>query len=112
MSVWQVSPIEDEPETVLERWHVFETPAGTRHFCGFVGALREGRVSTAVMQFDPGTMSGRTASGRVYRLQGPVGFHPDAMYVRSTWLGLSGLSADDITVVEDPGAETARPTGP
>ena len=75
-------------------------------------ALREGRVSTAVMQFDPGTMSGRTASGRVYRLQGPVGFHPDAMYVRSTWLGLSGLSADDITVVEDPGAETARPTGP
>ncbi len=100
MSVWDVSPIEDEPETVLHRWHVFETPAGSRHFCGYVESLREGRVSTAVKQFDPATMTGRTASGRVYSLEGPGGFHPDALYVRSAWLRLNGLGPE-VEVVED-----------
>lgn len=109
MCVWSISPIEDEPETTLYGWHIFETPAGTRHFCGYARAQREGRVSSAVIAFDPATMSGRTASGRVYRLEGPRGSHPDADYVKSAWLARAGC--ESATVVEDlETIETASPS--
>lgn len=108
MGIWNVASIEEEPTTTLHRWQVFETPDGTRHFCGYATAQREGRVSSAVVAFDPATMSGRTASGRVYRLEGPGGLHPDADYVKSFWLERAGYASS--TVVQD--LEAIEPASP
>lgn len=108
MSVWTIAPVAEQPETILHRWHVFETPKGTRHFCGYAMAYGEGRVSSPVVAFDPATMSGRTASGRVYRLDGPPGLHPDAAYVKGIWLARAGFA--ESTVVDD--LEAIEPAAP
>lgn len=109
MSVRTIAPVEEQPETILQRWHVFETPKGTRHFCGYATLHSEGRVSSPVVAFDPRTMSGRTASGRVYHLDGPPGHHPDAAYVKGIWLDRCGFA--ETTIVEDLEAiEAASPS--
>jgi hypothetical protein len=69
MSIWVIAPVTAEPEAVLTRWCIFETDKDTRHFVGYDG--RSGRVSSFIVEFDPKTRKGTTASGRVYQLRGP-----------------------------------------
>ncbi|MGY3581980.1 hypothetical protein ACVIGB_001097 [Bradyrhizobium sp. USDA 4341] len=92
MSVHLVPPVNVEPETVLTRYRVFELPAGTRHFCGYVDSAFEGRVSSGILSWDPDTMIGITRSGRRYRLEGDPGMHPDALYVWGRWKDLNSVS--------------------
>jgi len=111
VSVWLVAPVDEEPGITLVRWHVFMLPDGSRHFCGYDARGHEGRVSTAVETFDPDSMTGRTASGRVYALSGPSGRDEDALYVRGRWLALNGYDFPVVAVdpLGPPGPGNAAP---
>lgn len=100
-SVWSVAPIDDEPEIVLSNWTVFEVTSelwseSTRHFVGYNNLDREGRVSSAIVQFDPEKAIGVTRSGRVYHLQGAQGFgSPDGLYIWKFWCRRSQVTKAD-----------------
>ncbi len=55
MSIWAATPIDETPELELDRWRVFESSAGERHFVGYNLTENEGRVSSAIQSFDPHT---------------------------------------------------------
>jgi hypothetical protein len=85
-SLWKASSIEDTPSLELARWSVYEVdselwPGSTCHFVGYNLTEREGRVSSAIVEFDKEKMVGKTKSGRVYQLCGPPGHDPDADWV-------------------------------
>ena len=87
--VWSVAPVAEEPEVRLRHWSIREIfPERTRHFVGWSQAGREGRVSSAIVTFDPSTRRGVTERGRIYELIGPPGTHPDAEYVWGRWMQL------------------------
>lgn len=99
--IWQVKPVEDEPEICLKNWSIREVhPAGTRHFVGW-NVAGEGRVSSAIVEFDPKKLLGRTASGRVYALLGQPGYDADAEYVFSRWCRIPGQGAETVRDVTD-----------
>lgn len=88
MALYLGKPVEERPEILLSRWSIRETNSGTRHFVGHDVLYRDGRVSTAITTFDPGTRIGETASGRIYRLEGRAGTDSDGEYV---WSRLQAL---------------------
>ena len=78
MPIWRVKPIAEVPEVILDNWTIFEVmtplwPGKTRHFVGYNLGDREGRVSSAIVEFDVEKMLGKTRSGRVYKLAGHQG---------------------------------------
>jgi hypothetical protein len=99
-SFWLMKSIDIEPAAALECWSVRETSRGHRHFCGrtMEGALSESRISSPVIAFDALRRRGKTATGRVYQLEGPAGQSPDVDYLWQRWLGINGLSTwKDVT---------------
>jgi len=68
-------------EVVLGRWSIRETNSERRHFLGLNLAYGDGRVSTPIQSFDPGTRTGVTTSGSTCRLVEPVGQDKDPEYV-------------------------------
>lgn len=93
-SIWRPCSVEQEPETILTQWRVFEVAGDfdsvptTIHFVGYAGY--EGRVCSPVQTYDPTTRRGITRSGRVYELSGPSGWNSDADYVFRRWLLRNG----------------------
>lgn len=90
MPIWKVMSVTEEPQITLEQWKVFELTSElwenpTRHFVGYNRSGREGRVSSAIVEFDPITMVGKTSSGRIYKLVGESGINLDAAYVFNHW---------------------------
>lgn len=99
-AIWGVAPVAEEPEIRLYNWSIRAVlPERTRHFVGWNRASREGRVSSAIVTFDPATRRGVTERGRVYELVGPPGTHPDAEYVWGRWLQLGEVleGFEDVT---------------
>lgn len=92
MTIWRTIPVKDQPHITLAQWQVFELPNGDRHFCGYHYLGREGRVSSRIEDFDPETMTGRTRSGRVYKLAGEPGLNHDALYVWGRWQEINGVT--------------------
>jgi hypothetical protein len=93
-SIWQVSEVRDQPEVTLIEWSIREIhPRGTRHFVGYHPSGREGRVSSAILEFDPVSRQGRTKSGRVYLLFGAPGLNQNAEYVWENWRHIQGAGA-------------------
>jgi hypothetical protein len=82
MPIWNVPTTAEEPKLTLRRWFVIECTDGHRYVLGWCPERHEGRVSTAIISFDPASMTLRTQSGRLYLLAGEPGFDPDAAY---TW---------------------------
>jgi hypothetical protein len=103
--VWACAPVAERPELVLTDWRVFSVPLPgltecTRHFVGYNVTEREGRVSSAIVQFDAATMRGVTKSGRVYALQGRPGRDGDGEYTWSRWKRINDVTdaeAIDVT---------------
>ena len=101
--VWTCAPVAERPELVLTDWAAFEVRlAGnsgrTRHFAGYNVTDREGRASSAIVEFDPVTWRGVTQSGRVYGLRGMPGFTSDGEYTWRRWLAINGVTeAVDVT---------------
>lgn len=87
LSIWKPASVKQEPETKLTQWQVHKVKVGddeTIHFMGYAGY--EGRVCSAVQEFDMTTMRGRTKSGRIYELIGEPGTNRDAIYVWNHWV--------------------------
>lgn len=88
-SGFQFDAVADVPERLLSMWRVEKVWAdedATFHFYGYDHGGLCGRVSTAILSFDPSTMTGNTESGRIYHLIGRSGFCDDADYVMKNWL--------------------------
>jgi hypothetical protein len=99
MSIWLTRPVDQEPSITLRSWKIIETieDKPSRHFVGYNNAGREGRVSSPIVTFDPGTMRGVTHTGRVYELKGPPGLNMDAEYVLDRWKAGYKVDVKDIT---------------
>ena len=100
-SVWASRPISQEPSIQLIRWQVIQLPDGARHCVGYNLAWPEGRVSSPIVSIDLSTMKVITRSGRVYLLDGPPGWHPDAEHVLGIWLHAHGLQREQAVNVSD-----------
>lgn len=70
-----------QPKVWLTSWRVFETDRGTRHFIGHSAEHNIARVSTPIASFDRVKRTGKTSSGREYKLLGPPGLDEEAVYV-------------------------------
>ncbi len=97
MGIWKTTTINETPQIELARWCVYEVdsehwPGRTRHFCGYNLTEREGRVSSAIVFFDKESMTGRTNSGRVYKLVGNSSYDGDASYVWSYFVERNDIS--------------------
>jgi hypothetical protein len=96
--IHQVASVIDEPEIKLTQWSIKECDRKdgrrTRHFIGYDIKGNEGRVSSAIVEFDPARKRARTGSGRVYELVGPSGHHRDADYVWERWMLLQKVKND------------------
>lgn len=92
MTIWRTSPVRDTPILELAQWSVFQTETGERHFVGYNVTEGEGRVSSAVVSYDPETKQGRTSSGRIYQLVGEPGFNGDAAYTWGRWCDVNCVS--------------------
>lgn len=98
MPIWITPSVDLQPSVTLVRWRIFRTETGESHFVGYCLENYEGRVSSAIQQFDPVSLRGVTESGRVYELSGPPGFDEDAMYVWGVWQRvIHVLSSADVT---------------
>ncbi|BDT72773.1 hypothetical protein os4_23180 [Comamonadaceae bacterium OS-4] len=105
--IWQCSPVSEKPEVLLEDWAVYEVKLPwnehrTRHFAGtkIERGGGSGRVSTAIVSFDPTTRRGVTESGRVYELvRQRTGLMRDAEYTWNHWKSLH--RAEDAVDVTD-----------
>lgn len=78
-----VATVDEQPLLTLERWRVYETNRGDRHFIGYCVETHDGRVTTAILSFDAGTKTGITMSGRRYVLKDWPCFDSDAEHVWS-----------------------------
>lgn len=101
MSIWTTLPVEDEPSVTITDWRIFEVIGGgrtTRHFVGYNDSEQEGRVSSAIQNFDIATMKGTTNSGRVYQLSGRPYYNREADYVWDYWKKLNEIENEkDVT---------------
>jgi len=107
MPTWQVAALAAEPEIRLVEWRIMETDRSERHFIGARLDNGTGRVSTAIVEFDPDGMTGVSQSGRVYELVGPPGWNENADYVWSVWRAVNRVSCyADVTdsALRRPGA--------
>lgn len=93
-SLRKAAPVADEPFTYLTAWSVRRVSANIEgkgdsiHLVGW--AEYEGRVSTAIQQYDQTLKQAISRSGRTYQLHGPPGHNRDAEYVWSWWLNYNG----------------------
>lgn len=100
-------PVEDEPDAVMTAWRVIKVlPSGERHLCGWVGY--EGRVSSPVLTFDPQSRIATTRSGRRYRLRGPSGYDPDALWVWQAWSRANGVEFQEDVSMDYEGKSSVR----
>lgn len=81
MPTWASRDVAAQPKVGLTSWRVLETDYGTRHFIGHSVEDNIGRVSTPISSFDRAKRTGRTLSGREYKLLGPPGLDEEAVYV-------------------------------
>lgn len=93
MPIWPITDDPTDTPTVLTDWALFELPSGARHVAGCIPYPREGRVTSAVVEFDVRTLRVVTDSGRVYQLRRRgYGLNLDAEYVWNIWRGRNGVA--------------------
>jgi hypothetical protein len=93
-----------EPIVALAHWSVYEVPLlgpdfnWTRHFVGYAEDQGLPQVSAAIGTFDPEQGTGVSLSGRVFRLVGESGRHPESAVMWARWKLLSDVTHErDLT---------------
>lgn len=84
MPNWNVSALSSEPEVFLSRWRVFETDDGLQRLVGY-DSVDHGRVSSALVTFNPKTMHVLSSDGLTYRLLGEPGSFWDVIDTWDIW---------------------------
>lgn len=98
MPVWSVPDVSAEPHISISDWQIFETQRGSRHFVGSNVRNANGRVSTAIQEFDRSLLRGITSSGRIYQLVGPRGCSANGQYTWEHWCVVNGVASyTDVT---------------
>lgn len=95
--IWNVS---SESEVRLADWSVrrVEDDPPTCHLVGYNTGEGEGRVSSAIVEFQAVEQIATTRSGRRYRLLGRSGGNSDAEYVWNRWCAIHAVTQwTDIT---------------
>lgn len=95
MSVWNVAPVDSQPELTLIRWQMIEVQMAdvTQHYLvGYCLQNNEGRVTSAISHFNPTSLTAVTHSGRTYQLSGPPGNDCDACDVWERLAANSGIT--------------------
>lgn len=103
-SGWKSTVIRQSPDVVLVKWQVFEIfvkGKTTRHFVGYSIADHRGRVSSPILEFDYINKLGKTASGKIYKLEGPVSEYSETEYSWSQWCSKNGVTKFLPVIVED-----------
>lgn len=101
---WKSTIIRESPDVVLIKWQIFEVfikGKTTRHFVGYSIADHRGRVSSPILEFDYINKLGRTASGKIYKLEGPVSEYSETEYSWSQWCSKNGVTKFLPVVIED-----------
>ena len=98
--IHRIVPVDIQPVTVMTCWRLVQVGCvrskRTRHLIG--RADGEGRVTSAIVNFNLHTLQATTKSGRLYVLEGPAGRDLDADYVFDLWLRGQGITCStDIT---------------
>lgn len=103
-NIWNATLVTSEPQKRLCEWQVYRTVQANIqpelfgfHFVGLDIRGGHGAVSSKIVKFDPVTMSGTTISGRVYRLIGVPGVHPDGQYTLIEWAASNQVKMEDAT---------------
>lgn len=97
MPIWKTTPVASVPQIKLASWSIYEVSSEywigrTRHFVGYNLTEREGRASSAIVEFDPVAKRGVTESGRVYELVGAPGNSGDGIYTFNQWCEINKVS--------------------
>jgi hypothetical protein len=105
-----------EPEVFLSRWRIFETDDGLQRLVGY-DSVDHGRVSSALVTFNPKAMQVQSSDGLTYRLLGEPGNFWDVIDTWDIWFHTithgQGGAVKDVTeqmrgkVVDD--GDTQRP---
>lgn len=95
----------DDFAIVIALWSIREVIYGnnnvpTRHLVGFVLQESLGRASSAIQSFDKGKMLIETRSGRLYKLHGRPGDHPDAEHVWRRWMNFNNAKDEKNVTAE------------
>ena len=99
--------VDEEPEVALTKWAIIRAAdSGHYHFIGMKSSAI-GRFSSRIVAFNLSTMTGRTQSGRIYRLQGDPVYENTRLQdcVAKKW----GLNREDVQIVSPTEAALAMP---
>lgn len=100
MPVWATTPVDKEPHLLIDRWLVFEATDGSKPTRHLVGRIKdgEGRVSSAIRDWDPAIMTFTTRSGRRYQVSNNSAMDPEGMYVWTRWQQINNITSfKDVT---------------
>lgn len=86
--------VDKEPALTLACWQAWRVSSGAIHLMGYCLEHGQGRTTTALIAGNAYDRRCVTVSGRQYTLKGPSGRDPDAQWVWSQFLGLTGLTAE------------------
>lgn len=100
MSVWNVDSVELQPCIRLERWRAVRV-GESRFLIGYNLDDREGRVSTAIAEVDPDSLSILTVSGRIYRIVSMPSYCGDAECVLAGWRRINRVAKKATTSATD-----------
>lgn len=86
--------VDEEPALTLAEWQAWRVTSGAIHLMGYCVEHGEGRTTTALVAGNGNYRRCITASGRQYTLIGPSGRNPDAEWVWSRFMRVTGLTAE------------------
>jgi len=102
-SIWPVDSVEVQPSIHISNWSIraviYNTSEMvTHHIVGYSEDTYEGRVSSAIIDFDPASRIVSTQSGRKYILVGKVGYDSDGEHVWRSWKYVNQANSEfDVT---------------
>lgn len=107
LGIYKPSPVSVESCIPMSNWSIRQVKGikegeeTTDHLVGFNNNSYNGRVSSAIISFDPIKAICITQSGRAYHLLGDPGYSSDGEYVWGRWVDINGVKKEDIKDVTD-----------
>ena len=99
-NIWSIPSVILEPTVEIVNWSVravtyHHSSDETHHLVGYI-PKQEGRVTSAIQQFDSENKIITTRSGRLYTLIGQPGFSDDGEYVWESWKEVNNIKSEKI----------------
>jgi hypothetical protein len=96
-----VPSVEDQPAIDLKNWVVIEFEDGIRIFVGEEdGKVGKLRTSSPITELDQTSLTGKTQSGRVYRLIGRPRPNPMKDFACNVMFSVYGIDRSTVSIIE------------